>query len=90
MYWNNVVQGLYIAGHVDGPDQARGAWFLPRHDRVSRRVCARLAAPRASAASTTNAVVAGSVAVLAIDFLVTKLLDRDDLLRPRDRATAPS
>jgi hypothetical protein len=47
VYWNNVVQGLYMQD-VDGPDQAGRARILPDDHRLSSD-CARPAARGASA-----------------------------------------
>ena len=66
--------GAVHAGHVDGPDQARRAGLRAGDDRLSRRAArqGRHAGRRARHDATRWS--AGSVAVLAVDFLVTKLL----------------
>ena len=61
-------------GRLDGADQA----VLPRlHDRRASAAtsgCGRRGGTQGVGRATTNAVVASSVAVIAVDFLVTKLL----------------
>ena len=61
------------ADRLDGADQAVLPRFRDRHDRVSRRV-ANAGRDAGVIGATTNAVVAGSVAVLVVDFFVTKVL----------------
>lgn len=73
VYWNNVVQGLYmddlwmgiIKPVVLGFVLVTIACYVGLRTKGGTQGVGR---------ATTNAVVAGSVAVLAMDFLVTKLL----------------
>ena len=74
VYWNNVVQGLFIQDVWMGLIKPVVLGFCPDHDRLSCRTAARPGGTQGVGRSTTNAVVAGSVVVLALDFLVTKLL----------------
>ena len=81
VYWNNVVAGSVHRRHLDGPDQAVRARLRARDDRLPRRAADDAAARRASAARRRNAVVAGSVAVLARRFSAHQAADRADVLR---------
>jgi len=73
VYWNNVVQGLYpedlwmglLKPVLLGFALATIACHVGLRTKGGTQGVGR---------STTNAVVAGSIAVLAVDFLVTKLL----------------
>ena len=69
-----VVAGPLHPGRLDGPHQA----VLPRlHDRrasAATSACGRRGGTQGVGRATTNAVVASSVAVIAVDFFVTKLL----------------
>jgi len=73
VYWNNVIQGLYVEDLwmgllkpvILGFALATIACHVGLRTRGGTQGVGR---------STTNAVVAGSIAVLAVDFLVTKLL----------------
>ena len=74
VYWTSVLEGLYPQD-LDGPDQA----VLPRILIVSIGCHVGLrtrGGTQGVGRSTTNAVVAASVAVLAVDFFVTRLLIR--------------
>jgi phospholipid/cholesterol/gamma-HCH transport system permease protein len=73
VFWNNVVQGLYIQDIWMGLIKPFVLGFV----LVSIACYVGLGTSGGTQGvgrSTTNAVVAGSVAVLAMDFLVTKLL----------------
>ena len=67
-------QGALHAGRLDGADQAVRPRVRHRDDRVPRRAADDAAARRASAGRRPMSVVAGSVAVIAVDFFVTQLL----------------
>jgi len=73
VYWNNVVQGLYIQDVWMGliKPVALGFTLVTIACHVGMRA---KGGTQGVGRATTNAVVAGSVAVLAVDFLVTKLL----------------
>jgi phospholipid/cholesterol/gamma-HCH transport system permease protein len=73
VYWNNVVQGLYTQDLWMGLIKPVVLGFvlvtIACHVGMQTR-----GGTQGVGRSTTNAVVAGSVAVLAVDFLVTKFL----------------
>jgi phospholipid/cholesterol/gamma-HCH transport system permease protein len=73
VYWNNVVQGLYMQDIWMGLIKPFVLGFvlvtIGCHVGLRTR-----GGTQGVGRATTNAVVAGSVAVLAVDFLVTKLL----------------
>jgi phospholipid/cholesterol/gamma-HCH transport system permease protein len=73
VYWNNVVQGLYIQDVWMGliKPVVLGFVLVTIACHVGMRA---KGGTQGVGRATTNAVVAGSVAVLAVDFLVTKLL----------------
>jgi phospholipid/cholesterol/gamma-HCH transport system permease protein len=73
VYWNNVVQGLYIQDVWMGLIKpfVLGFVLVTIGCFVGLRTTG---GTQGVGRATTNAVVAGSVAVLAVDFLVTKLL----------------
>lgn len=73
VYWNNVVQGLYIQDVWMGliKPVVLGFVLVTIACHVGLRA---KGGTQGVGRATTNAVVAGSVAVLAVDFLVTKLL----------------
>jgi phospholipid/cholesterol/gamma-HCH transport system permease protein len=73
VFWNNVVQGLYVQDIWMGLIKPFVLGFV----LVSIACYVGLATTGGTQGvgrATTNAVVAGSVAVLAMDFLLTKLL----------------
>jgi phospholipid/cholesterol/gamma-HCH transport system permease protein len=73
VFWNNVVQGLYIQDIWMGLIKPFVLGFV----LVSIACFVGLGTTGGTQGvgrATTNAVVAGSVAVLAMDFLLTKLL----------------
>lgn len=73
VYWNNVVQGLYVQDLWMGIIKPFVLGFV-----LVTIACyvgmSTTGGTQGVGRSTTKAVVAGSVAVLAVDFLVTKLL----------------
>jgi phospholipid/cholesterol/gamma-HCH transport system permease protein len=73
VYWNNVVQGLYIQDVWMGLIKPVVLGFC-----LTTIAChvglGTTGGTQGVGRSTTNAVVAGSVVVLALDFLVTKVL----------------
>jgi phospholipid/cholesterol/gamma-HCH transport system permease protein len=73
VYWNNVVEGLYLADLWMGiiKPVVLGFTLVTIACHVGLRTTG---GTQGVGRSTTNAVVAASVAVLALDFLVTKLL----------------
>jgi len=73
VYWNNVVQGLYPQDLWMGfiKPVVLGFVLVTIACHVGMRT---KGGTQGVGRATTNAVVAGSVAVLAVDFLVTKLL----------------
>jgi phospholipid/cholesterol/gamma-HCH transport system permease protein len=73
VYWNNVVQGLYMQDVWMGIIKpiVLGFVLVTIACHVGMRTTG---GTQGVGRATTNAVVAGSVAVLAVDFLVTKLL----------------
>jgi phospholipid/cholesterol/gamma-HCH transport system permease protein len=73
VYWNNVVQGLYMQDVWMGliKPVVLGFVLVTIACHVGLRA---KGGTQGVGRATTNAVVAGSVAVLAVDFLVTKLL----------------
>jgi phospholipid/cholesterol/gamma-HCH transport system permease protein len=73
VYWNNVVQGLYIQDVWMGliKPVVLGFCLVTIACHVGLRTTG---GTQGVGRATTNAVVAGSVVVLALDFLVTKLL----------------
>lgn len=73
VYWSNVVQGLYMADIWMGLIKpfVLGFCLVTIGCHVGMRTTG---GTQGVGRATTNAVVAGSVAVLAVDFLVTKLL----------------
>jgi phospholipid/cholesterol/gamma-HCH transport system permease protein len=73
VYWNNVVQGLYMQDVWMGliKPVVLGFVLVTIACHVGMRA---KGGTQGVGRATTNAVVAGSVAVLAVDFLVTKLL----------------
>jgi phospholipid/cholesterol/gamma-HCH transport system permease protein len=73
VYWNNVVQGLYLQDIWMGliKPVVLGFCLVTIACHVGLRT---KGGTQGVGRATTNAVVAGSVAVLAVDFLVTKLL----------------
>ena len=73
VYWNNVVQGLYLQDVWMGliKPVVLGFCLVTIACHVGLRT---KGGTQGVGRATTNAVVAGSVAVLAVDFLVTKLL----------------
>jgi phospholipid/cholesterol/gamma-HCH transport system permease protein len=73
VYWNNVVQGLYIQDLWMGLIKPFVLGFVLV--TIACHVGLRTkGGTQGVGRATTNAVVAGSVAVLVVDFLVTKLL----------------
>ena len=60
-------------GRLDGPDQAVLPRLRHRQHRLPRRA-AHHGGTQGVGRATTNAVVASSVAVIAVDYLVTQLL----------------
>jgi len=73
VYWNNVVRGLYIEDLWMGLIKpiALGFTLVAIACHVGLRTTG---GTQGVGRATTNAVVAGSVMVLALDFLITKLL----------------
>lgn len=73
VYWNNVVQGLYAQDLWMGllKPLVLGFCLVSIGCHVGLRA---KGGTQGVGRATTNAVVAGSVAVLAVDFLLTKLL----------------
>ena len=73
MYWNNVIAGLYMEDVWMGliKPVVLGFALVTIGCHVGLRT---KGGTQGVGRATTNAVVAGSVAVLAVDFLVTKLL----------------
>ena len=73
VYWNNVVQGLYVQDIWMGLIKpfVLGFVLVSIACHVGLRTTG---GTQGVGRATTNAVVAGSVAVLAMDFLMTKLL----------------
>ena len=73
VYWNNVVEGLYPADIWMGliKPVVLGFTLVTVACHVGLRTTG---GTQGVGRSTTNAVVVGSVAVLALDFLITKLL----------------
>jgi phospholipid/cholesterol/gamma-HCH transport system permease protein len=73
VFWNNVVQGLYMKDVWMGliKPVVLGFALVTIACHVGLRT---KGGTQGVGRATTNAVVAGSVAVLAVDFLVTKLL----------------
>jgi phospholipid/cholesterol/gamma-HCH transport system permease protein len=73
VYWNNAVDGLYMEDVWMGLIKpfALGFVLVTIACHVGMRTTG---GTQGVGRATTNAVVAGSVAVLAVDFLVTKLL----------------
>jgi phospholipid/cholesterol/gamma-HCH transport system permease protein len=73
VYWNNVVQGLYVQDLWMGLIKAVvfGIALVTIACHVSLRTTG---GTQGVGRATTESVVAGSVAVLALDFLITKLL----------------
>jgi len=73
VYWNNVVQGLYVQDLWMGLIKPVVLGFvlvtIACHVGIRTK-----GGTQGVGRATTSAVVAGSVAVLAVDFLVTKLL----------------
>ena len=73
VYWNNVVQGLYVQDLWMGLIKPVILGFAL--STIACHVGMRTkGGTRGVGRSTTNAVVAGSIAVLAVDFFVTKLM----------------
>jgi phospholipid/cholesterol/gamma-HCH transport system permease protein len=73
VYWNNVVRGLYMDDVWMGLIKPVVLGFMLA--TISCHVGLRAhGGTQGVGRATTNAVVASSVAVLAVDFLVTKLL----------------
>jgi phospholipid/cholesterol/gamma-HCH transport system permease protein len=73
VYWNNVVAGLYIQDIWMGLIKPFVLGFVIISIAATWG-CATTGGTQGVGRSTTHAVVAGSVAVLAVDFLLTKLL----------------
>ena len=73
VYWNNVVAGLYLQDLWMGIIKPFVLGFVLVTIGCHVGLRAR-GGTQGVGRATTNAVVAGSVAVLAVDFLVTKLL----------------
>jgi phospholipid/cholesterol/gamma-HCH transport system permease protein len=73
VYWNNVVQGLYVQDLWMGllKPVVLGFALTTIACHVGMRT---KGGTQGVGRSTTNSVVAGSIAVLAVDFLVTKLM----------------
>lgn len=73
VFWNNVIEGLYTADIWMGLLKPFVLGFLIT--TIAAHVGLRTTGgTQGVGRATTNAVVAGSVAVLAVDFLMTKLL----------------
>jgi len=73
VYWNNVIQGLYVQDLWMGliKPVVFGFMLVSIGCHVGMRTTG---GTQGVGRATTNAVVAGSIAVLALNFLVTKLL----------------
>jgi phospholipid/cholesterol/gamma-HCH transport system permease protein len=73
VYWNNVVQGLYVQDIWMGTIKpfVLGFVIVSIGCHVGLRTSG---GTRGVGRSTTNSVVIGSIAVLAVDFLLTKLM----------------
>ncbi len=74
VYWSSVTYGALHGGSVDGPDQAVRARVRHRDHRVPCRAARRSGGTQGVGKATTISVVAGSVAVIAVDFFVTQVL----------------
>ena len=87
-------RGAVHAGRLDGPHQAVRARLRDRDHRAATSACGRRGGTQGVGTATTDAVVAGSVAVIAVDFFVTQLLISAAVLtwatptRTRDAGTA--
>ena len=74
VYWTSVIDGLYLRGRLDGADQAVRARLRDRAPSAVTSGCGPAGGTQGVGRATTNAVVAASVAVIAVDFFVTQLL----------------
>ena len=74
LYWSSIRDGALHAGRLDGDHQAVRPRLRHRDDRAVTSACGRTGGTQGVGKATTVAVVAGSVAVIAVDFFVTQLL----------------
>ena len=80
LYWSSVTRGAVHAGRLDGADQAVRPRLRHRDASPAMSGCGRRGGTQGVGKATTVAVVAGSVAVIAVDFFVTQILIVADVL----------